>query len=100
MTVEDMAINRQVRHVLARNWVNLQKLDFAATHGAVYMRGRLGLLRAQAEDGNRDKDRAGVGPKFMNHLEKQIKRIDGVRNVTWQVDGWQRTGSGWLHYGV
>ena len=38
MTVDDMDANRQIRAVFARNWVNLQKLDYSTTHGTVYVR--------------------------------------------------------------
>ena len=100
MTVEDLAANRAVRAVFARNWVNTQRLDYGATHGTVYVRGRLTLLRRPAPDSSEERDRSGVGPKFLLHLEKEIKKVDGVRNISWQLDSWQRAGSAWLRSGL
>ena len=101
MTVEDMAVNRQVRNVMARNWINMQRLDFASTHGTVYMRGRMSFLKSQkVADGKEERDRAGVSPSILNHIDKEIRKIPGVRAVSWQIDGWQRTGIGWVHGGV
>jgi len=101
MTVEDMAVNRQVRRILAHNWINMQRVDFGSTHGTVYIRGRVTLLKQQrASDGSEERDRAGVGPSLLNHMDKSIRKIPGVRTVSWQIDGWQRTGMGWIHGGM
>jgi len=100
MTVEDLAVNRQVRNVFARNWVNLQRLDYSSVHGTVYLRGRLTLLRAQPPDSSEDRDRAGVGPKFLSYREKEIRKVPGGRAVTWQIDGWQRTSIAWVSSGL
>ena len=100
MTVEDLAVNRRIRNVFARNWVNLQRLDYGAVHGTVAIRGRLMLLRAQPSDKTDERDRSGVGAKFLIHLDREIKKIEGVRTITWQSDGWQRTSSGWTHRGL
>jgi len=100
MTVEDLAVNRQVRTVFARNWVNLQRLDYSSVHGTVYVRGRMAVLHPLPPDPTDERDRTGIGPKFMLLLDKEIKKIPGVRGVNWQVDGWQRIGASWVQHGM
>jgi hypothetical protein len=96
MTVDDMDANRQIRAVFARNWVNLQKLDYSTTHGTVYVRGRLLLLHEPPSEPGEERDRAGVGPKLLYHLEKEILKTKGVHAVTWTIEGWQRSGESWM----
>lgn len=100
MTVEDLAANRQVRHVFARNWVNTQKLNFGATHGIVYIRGRMTLLREPPSAPGEERDRSGVSAKFLMYIEKELMKISEVKGVRWQLDGWQRTSSAWLSHGI
>jgi hypothetical protein len=96
MTVEDMEANRKVRAVFARNWVNLQRLDYSTTHGTVYVRGRMLLLHEPAAEPGEERDRNGVGPKLLYYLEKQILKVEGVHAVAWSIEGWQRTGESWM----
>jgi len=99
MTAEDLEIYRQMRTVLVRNWVNLQRLDFGSTGGSVYVRGRMRLLREPHTARREETDHEGVTATFLLHLEQQIRRIPGVRAVSWNLDGWQRTGLGWTYEG-
>jgi hypothetical protein len=99
MTVEDMEANREIRNVFARNWVNLQKLNYSTTHGTVYVRGRLLLLHEPASERGEERDRAGVGPKLLYHLEKEMLKAKGVHAVNWAIEGWQRSGDGWIQHG-
>lgn len=100
MTVEDLELNRQVRTVFARNWINLQRLDYRCTHGAVYVRGRLAFIRQPPQKGKEEMDRAGVSGSFLLHIERQLKKIPAVRGIRWQLDGWTRTSSDWVHKGI
>jgi len=100
MTVEDLDANRHVRTVLVRNWVNTQRLDYSATHGTLYVRGRMMLLREPPPEPGQQRDSAGVTAKFLMHLEKEILKAPGIRAVRWQLDGWQRTTSAWIAHGI
>jgi hypothetical protein len=99
MTVDDMEANRQVRHVFARSWVNLQKLDYSTTHGTVYVSGRLLLLHEPPPEPGEERDRAGVGPRLLYHLEKEMLKVKGVHAVTWAIEGWRRGGESWIRHG-
>ena len=100
MTVEDLEMNREVRVVFTRNWVNLQKLDYNCVHGTLYVRGRLTMLRRPPPRAGEDMDRAGVSPSFLNHLEKQLRKVSGLRAFRWQLDGWMQTSSDWTRSGL
>ena len=100
MTVEDLEMNREVRTVFARNWVNLQKLDYNCVNGVLYARGRLTLLRPPPPRPGEDVDRAGVTASFLKLLEKQLHKLSGLRGIRWQLDGWMRTTSDWARSGL
>ncbi len=100
MTVEDLEVSRQVRAVFARNWINHQKVQYGATHGTVYINGRLSLLREPAPVRGEERDRQGVSVKVLVFLEKEILKVPGVRGVRWNIQGWQRTRMTWVRRGL
>jgi len=87
MTVEDMQINHEVRSLFAQNWVSIQDLDIAVTHGTIYVRGRMALLTASQLDAASERDRSGVGPRCLARLEEDLLKINNARAVTWELDG-------------
>jgi hypothetical protein len=95
MTVDDMQINHEVRSLFARNWVRTDQLDIAVTSGTIYVRGRMLLLNESQLDPSPDRDRGGVGPRFLTRLEEELLKINNARAVVWELDGWRRTGMGW-----
>ena len=100
MTVEDLEANRQVRAVFARNWVNLQKIQYGATHGTLYITGRLALLREPPAVPGEERDRTGISAKFLMHLEKELLKIPGLRAIRWNIEGWQRISTAWISRGI
>lgn len=98
MTVEDIEVQREVRAVIARNWVNTQRINYGATHGTLYIQGRLMLLHEPPSKPNEERDRHGVSASFLVHLERELLKVPGLRAIRWNIDGWTRSGTAaWLH---
>ena len=101
MTIEDIRINRDVRHVLAKRWVKLQRLNFNAVNGTLYMRGHLEVMREPATARTeKELDQFGIGPKFLLTLERELMKIGGIRALRWDLSSWNKGSSGWSHRGL
>ena len=97
MTVEDLEAQRQSRTVFTRNWVNTQKINYGATHGCLYVQGKLMLLREPPSKPGEHQDRQGVTASFLLHLERELLKVSGIRSIRWNLAGWQRTSSSWTY---
>lgn len=76
MILSDAHINSRVRGVFARHWIDLQKVQFASSRGAVRISGELCFL-----DSEDDEDGAECTRARREILEYEIKRIRGVKRV-------------------
>ena len=100
MTVDDIRLNKDVRHALAKKWIKTQALNFNVVSGTLYMRGRLETMREPLTSrGEKERDQFGVGPKFLFTLERELLKIPGVRAIRWDLGAWQKGSTGWMHKG-
>jgi len=101
VTTDDMRINREVRHLLTRKWIKLQRLSFNCVSGTLYIHGRIELMR-EPNTARTEKvtDQFGVGPKFLIQLERDLLKIGGLRAVRWDIMGWHKGSMGWSHRGL
>ncbi len=100
MQPQDFQITEQVRRILARNWVDMTKLDYGTTNRVVYLRGRLQTLQgakpAQTAQGGQTSGQAHEDQlAFISRLETEIKRIPGTSGVVINVEGFAREGGKW-----
>ena len=101
MSVEDMRVSRDVRRVLAKRWIKLQRLNYNVVNGTLYMRGHLEVMREPATSRTeKETDQFGIGPKFMLSLERELMKVPGVRTLRWDLSSWNRGSSGWSHRGL
>lgn len=77
----DFAINAQVRQLLARRWVQTERLEVGTTDGVVVIKGNLdrepGSLTMSADPDARD--------RFVRKLRCELKSIPGVTEVVLEV---------------
>lgn len=84
--MSDFRANSRIRSVLARHWVDLQKLRFGAFRGTVRLSGELCHLGS---------GRFGSSEAVkLESLEQDMRRIPGVRHVYFDLVNWQRDSSG------
>lgn len=84
--VSDLDINRHIRQVFVRFWIDLGRLSIRTTNGVVMLRGL--LQKVPGASGDLNTSTVGV-------LFSDIKRIQGVKRVTSEFTNWIQTGDGW-----
>jgi hypothetical protein len=82
----DHEINRKVRAVLSRHWVDLSSTAFASRKGIVRLTGDLKRVGPQAG--------RPMESMSMNVLDSELKRVGGVQRVHFDLANWRRTEEG------
>jgi len=86
MENSDHDINRGVRSVLSRHWVDMTKTNFLSRRGILRMMGELRRLGADAS--------APIRPQVLDTLDQELKRVRGVRRVHYDLANWRRDEGG------
>jgi hypothetical protein len=86
MGSSDQEINRGVRTVLTRHWVDLTKTAFASRRGIVRLMGE--MRRIGPETGKR------LDPTHLEVMETELKRVTGVTRVHFDLSNWRRNSEG------
>jgi len=86
MKSTDQEINRGVRSVLSRHWVDLTKTNFLTRQGVLRMMGELRRIGAEAS--------TPMKPRILETLDKELKRVHGVRRVQYDLSNWRRNEDG------
>ncbi len=91
--VSDFKINSQVRRILTRNWLDLKKLRYSSIGGIVYLRGTIDVI--YGAPATRASEWEGLTARYVDKVEKDIKRIREVRRVRFELDNWRKGVDGW-----
>lgn len=86
MEHSDQDINRGVRSVLTRHWVDLTKTSFLSRRGILRMTGELQRLGAASS--------TTAQPTALETLDQELKRVRGVRHVYYDFANWRRSEDG------
>jgi len=86
---DDLDINRGVRRVLVKHWIDLGRLSVRSTQGRVLIRGR--LLRIQGV-------KVALTTPIVEAMFAEIQRLRAVRNVTAHLDNWIKDGGRWREF--
>ena len=94
MSVEDYRINAFVRSVLVKRWIDTSRVDFGTSNGVVYVRGILRQVygRKQLEEDDEEVDNLLA---LVRKVEKEIRRIPGVRDIVFKLDNFEKRGGQW-----
>lgn len=85
----DHEINRKVRAVLSRHWVDLSSTAFASRKGIVRVTGDLKRVGPQAG--------RPMESTSLNILDTEVRRVSGVQRVHFDLANWRRTEEGeWI----
>lgn len=80
----DLLINRAVRSVLVRHWIDLGRLSVRTTSGKVYIHGALMRLPGVADE---------LTSTIVHAMFDEVDRIRGVRRTMITLDNWHRDGT-------
>jgi len=86
VAISDFQINSKVRSVLAKHWIDLQKITFGSFRGTVRFSGELCLLGG----------RTGGGSEMnqVESLESEVRSIRGVQRIYFDLSNWHRNNTG------
>lgn len=88
MSRTDIEINRQVRQILVRHWIDLGRLSIKTVDARVVMRGSLQTI-------------GGVTPPFTGEsvavVLSEIRSVPGVIDVSPELDNWAPQDGAWKH---
>ena len=87
----DWQINNNIKIELVKRWINVQKLSISSMKGNVEIKGEIEFTGKLAQD----RDRTAV-LNFLKMTDLALKGISNVRNVKWDITGWQRVGNRWI----
>jgi hypothetical protein len=82
----DHEINRRIRAVLSRHWVDLASTNFASRKGIVRVTGDLKRVGPQAG--------RSLESTTLTVLDSEMRRLKGVQRVHFDVANWRRTEDG------
>ena len=86
MTQARAQITNEVRRILVRNWIDLERITFGFFSGSIRISGELVKLR---RTGYTD-----PGISILEILEAEIGRVEDVKHVQFELTNWKRDDSG------
>lgn len=86
MAQKDMKLNREIQQTLARQDINQKPIRYTVQGGQLKFSGLL-----EKQRGSEITDSSEV-----EKLEQQVKRINGVIKVQWDLENWSKTDDGWV----
>ncbi len=86
MPVSDFRINSAVRSCLARHWIDTQQVSFGSFRGTVRISGKLCRLAGET--------RGELIPPDIDVLDTEIRRVEGVHVVHFDLCNWRKDSRG------
>ena len=86
MAASDFRTNSAVRSVLARHWIDLQRIKFGCFRGTVRFGGTLAFLGARTA--------SRIDSSKLETLEREVKRVQGVSRVYFDFKNWKKGPNG------
>jgi len=87
MSQEDLRINRDVRKILVKHWLDLGRLSVRSSLGRLMIRGSLERIRGVKEE---------LTPAIVNEMFRKIKQIKNVVRVSVELDNWANDDGRWV----
>jgi len=86
MSQADLEINRDVRKVLVRHWIDLGKLSCRSANGRLSVRGALYRIAGVREE---------LTGAIVEMIFADLKKIRGVVNITPEIENWSMAMGKW-----
>lgn len=86
MGAEDLKVNRAIRRVLVKHWIDLGRLSVRSHHGDVILYGRLQRISGAA---------APLTPRLLEAMFYEMSRLRGVRGIRPHFENWIQEDGGW-----
>ena len=86
--IQDWEINCMVRAHLVKWWIDIKRVDIQTVDGVVYIKGSL-YFRSTAKIEEEER------PQAVGQLEKEIKRMPGVKDLFMELTNWVKMEDRW-----
>ena len=83
----DLDINRHIRKVLVKHWIDLGRLSIRTTRGKVAIHGFLDRIAGSQER---------LSTSLVDAMFNEIERINGVERTTIELANWTNTEGKWV----
>lgn len=90
MSQDDLDINRAIRSILVKHWIDLGRLSVRSTDGKVWVRGELHRISGVAET---------LTSAIVSALFEDIRRIRNIRQVYTALENWSTDSGSWQQVG-
>ena len=87
MSQDDLRINRDVRRILVKHWLDLGRLSVRSSLGRLMIRGSLERIRGVKEE---------LTPAIVNEMFRKMNHIDGVARLNIELDNWSNDDGRWV----
>ena len=82
----DLDINRAVRRVMVKHWIDLGRISIRSSHGRLQIRGRLQRIAGREDP---------LTTPLVEAMFTEIGRIRGVGTVQSHIENWVKDGGRW-----
>jgi hypothetical protein len=91
MSQIDLDINRGVRTILVKHWIDLGRLSVRSSDGKVWIRGALLRIAGVNEE---------LSAPIVEAMFAEIKRIKNVRQIYTALENWNNDSGSWVPTGT
>jgi hypothetical protein len=102
MSAQDYRINAEVRRTLVSRWIDVSALQIGTTNGVVYLLGTFEPLvenALQLSGQTQENDPARHVQRLIQLVEKDLRRIRGVRDLVFNLRNARKRGGSWTILG-
>jgi osmotically-inducible protein OsmY len=97
--IDDWSINVRVETELVKNWVDTKQIDFTTIGGVVYIKGKLNFqldVFVNPDEPDYFERREMVEVEKLKRIERNLKKISGVKAVKFELENWFKMGNRWV----
>jgi hypothetical protein len=91
---DDWRIITLIKVELVKRWIDVGPLKISCTRGVVDIEGPLGF----SGQGRNAMDSITTIANTLKKIDTALKSVSMVRDVRWQLAGWERTGRFWQYH--
>jgi len=86
MSQADLELNREIRKILIRHWIDLGRLSFRSVNGRVWIRGELHRIAGVQEE---------LTPSLVDTIFSEMRRLRGIVSMNIELNNWIQSQGGW-----
>ncbi|MFC1499305.1 hypothetical protein ACFLS1_12660 [Verrucomicrobiota bacterium] len=87
MRQDDLNVNREIRRVLVRHWIDLGRLSVRTISGNTYIHGSLIRIEGFKDD---------LTTPIVNAIFNEMKRIRNLSHMRIELDNWANNAGSWI----